>query len=52
VVEGRLVNSKSVEGKLVILAKMGGGLVNCCIYINGKLLDYHQKLSKLPNYHQ
>ena len=29
VVGGKLVNNKSVEGKLVILAKMGGKLVNC-----------------------
>jgi hypothetical protein len=27
--KGKLVNSISMEGKLVILAKMGGKLVNC-----------------------
>jgi hypothetical protein len=31
-VGGKLVNSKSVEGKLVILAKMGGKLVICRYY--------------------
>jgi hypothetical protein len=32
-VEGKLVNSKSIEGKLAILAKMGGKLVNCRYYL-------------------
>ena len=31
---GKLVNSISVRGKLVILAKMGGKLVNCRLYFN------------------
>jgi hypothetical protein len=30
IIEGKLVNKITTGGKLVILAKMGGKLVNCC----------------------
>jgi hypothetical protein len=43
VVGGKLVNSISIEGKLVILAKMKGKLVNCRKHYS--LTVYHSKYS-------